>query len=259
MRITTFNANGIRSAAAKGFFAWWRELDADLLCLQETRAGTAEVEALVDRHLPGYQAFHRPAHSRAGYSGVAIITRRAPDAVLAELGWPELDREGRYLELRFGRRSVVSLYLPSGSSSPERQDFKFRVMHFLEPVLSAWLASGRETIVAGDLNIVRGPKDIRNFRANQKNSGCLPEERAWLNARIEEGWIDTYRALRPDGEGYTWWSQRGQARSKDVGWRIDYQLASPELGGRLLGCAIAPRELRFSDHAPYTVDYRDDD
>ncbi len=259
MRVTTFNANGLRSAAAKGFLSWWAAQDGDLLCLQETRASTAEVERLVFSHLRGYRIFHRPAQSRAGYSGVAIVSRRAPDAVRDELGWSDFDREGRYLELRFGRLSVVSLYLPSGSSSPERQDFKFRVMHFLEGVLSDWRTSGRSVIVAGDLNIVRGPKDIRNFRANQKNSGCLPEERAWLNARIEEGWIDTYRALCPEGEEYTWWSQRGQARAKNVGWRIDYQLASPPLHGRLLACAIAPRELRFSDHAPYTVDYRDDD
>ncbi|GIX32616.1 MAG: exodeoxyribonuclease III [Lysobacterales bacterium] len=258
MRVTTFNANGLRSAAAKGFFAWWRKLDAELLCLQETRASTAEVEALVTHHLPGYRVFHRPAETRTGYSGVAIACRREPDRVIGELGWPEFDREGRYLELCFGALRVISLYLPSGSSSPERQAFKFQVMHFLESVWSEWLASGRPMIVAGDLNIVRGPKDIRNFRANQKHSGCLPEERAWLNARIEEGWIDTYRALRPEGEEYTWWSQRGQARSKDVGWRIDYQLVSPKLSGRLLDCSIAPRELRFSDHAPYTVDYRDD-
>lgn len=258
MRITTFNANGLRSAAAKGFLAWWAEQDGDVLCLQETRASTAEVEALIVRELPGYHVFHRPAETRAGYSGVAIVCRRRPDRVLSELGWPEFDREGRYLELRFGALSVVSLYMPSGSSSPHRQAFKFRVMHFLEPVLAQWLASGREFVVAGDLNIVRGPKDIRNFRANQKNSGCLPEERAWLNARIEEGWIDTYRRLNPEGEEYTWWSQRGQARSKNVGWRIDYQLVSPSLGERVQAYAIAPRALRFSDHAPYTVDYRDE-
>ncbi|OZB72608.1 MAG: DNA-(apurinic or apyrimidinic site) lyase, partial [Lysobacterales bacterium 13-68-4] len=193
---------------------------------------------------------------KKGYSGVAIYARREPDAVLTELGWDEFDNEGRYIEARFGKLSVVSLYFPSGSSGEERQQFKFRAMDWIAPIFDGWLKSDRQYVICGDWNIVRSEKDIKNWKSNQKNSGCLPEERAWLNGLVERGWVDSYRSLRPEGEDYTWWSNRGRARENDVGWRIDYQIVSPALRARLRDCSIY-RDQRFSDHAPYTVDYAD--
>ncbi len=263
MRIISFNANGLRSAASKGFFDWFAAQQADVLCVQETKA--QEHQLREGDHVPvGYHAAFRDARKK-GYSGVAVYSRREPDAVLDAAGWAPFDDEGRYLEARFGRLSVVSLYLPSGSSGDERQNFKFEVMAWLAPLLAGWLRSGRDYVLCGDWNIVRSRRDIRNWTSNQKNSGCLPAEREWLNALCADapaeqdlaagrGWIDTYRVLRPEGEEYTWWSQRGAARAKDVGWRIDYQFATPGLRERLRDCAIA-REPKFSDHAPYTVDY----
>jgi exodeoxyribonuclease-3 len=255
MRIVSFNANGIRSATEKGFFRWFARQKADVLCLQETKA--QEHQLTGKQFLPkGYRAYFRDASTKKGYSGVAIYTRREPDELRTALGWEAFDEEGRYLEARFGNLSVVSFYIPSGSSGELRQGFKFEAMAFLEPILRQWLASGRDYVLCGDWNIVRSRLDIRNWTSNQKNSGCLPAERDWLNGHCREGtgWIDTYRALHAEGQDYTWWSNRGAARENDVGWRIDYQFATPGLHDRLRACSIL-RAPRFSDHAPYTVDY----
>lgn len=265
MRIVSLNANGIRSAARKGFFDWFDAHDVDVLCLQETKARTHQ---LVDDPVftrAGYHDCFHDAECKKGYSGVAIYSRREPDEVLTTLGREDFDREGRYIEARFGNLSVVSLYFPSGSSGDERQQYKFRIMEWFAPVLDAWLASGRDYVLCGDWNIVRSERDIRNWKSNQKNSGCLPAERAWLNGMVadacgddtpapEHGWLDSFRALKPDTVEYTWWSNRGRARENNVGWRIDYQLITPSLRKRLQGCSIY-RDERFSDHAPYTVDY----
>ncbi|SKA00714.1 exodeoxyribonuclease III [Novilysobacter spongiicola] len=259
MRIISFNANGLRSAARKGFFEWFRDQDADVLCVQETKA--QEHQLAGPEFLPeGYRAFFRDATTKKGYSGVAIYTRREPDEVRTAMGWEPFDEEGRYIEARFGNLSVVSFYIPSGSSGELRQGFKFEVMDWLRPQLQEWLASGRDYVLCGDWNIVRSALDIRNWKSNQKNSGCLPPERDWLNGLCGEGgdggpcWVDTYRALNPEAQDYTWWSNRGAAYAKDVGWRLDYQFVTPGLAERLRGCSIL-REPRFSDHAPYTVDY----
>lgn len=264
MRIISFNANGIRSAANKGFFDWFAEQDADILCVQETKAQEHQLTGEEFRP-PGYHVAFRDATTKKGYSGVAIYSRREPDELRTGLGWDPFDDEGRYIEARFGNLSVVSFYIPSGSSGELRQGFKFQVMDWLKPILDEWLASGRDYVLCGDWNIVRSRNDIKNWTSNQKNSGCLPPERAWLNGQIadacgdgspqpDHGWVDTFRALKPDAVEYTWWSNRGRARANNVGWRIDYQLATPSLRERLTGCSIA-REPRFSDHAPYTVDY----
>jgi len=264
MRIISFNANGLRSAATKGFFDWFRAQDADVLCVQETKA--QEHQLHVPELLPdGYQAFFKDAITKKGYSGVGIYTRRPPDEVRTSLGWAPFDDEGRYIEARFGNLSVVSFYIPSGSSGDVRQGFKFEVMEWLKPILDEWLRSGRDYVLCGDWNIVRARNDIKNWTSNQKNSGCLPAERAWLNGQIgdacgdgtaapEQGWLDSYRVLRPDAAEYTWWSQRGAARANDVGWRIDYQFITPSLRDAVKGCAIH-KDPRFSDHAPYVVDY----
>ena len=255
MRIITFNANGVRSAATKGFFKWLKKQDADVVCLQETKS---QEDQLTDKTFrpDGHHCFYRDATTRKGYSGVAIYSRREPDEVRSSLGWAPFDDEGRYLEARYGKLSVVSLYVPSGSSGEERQRFKFKVMDWFKPVLDEWLASGRHYVVCGDWNIVRSRLDIKNWTSNQKNSGCLPAERDWLNGLCAEktGWVDSYRALNPEGEDYTWWSNRGAARAKNVGWRIDYQMVTPSLRAKLKSCAITPKP-RFSDHAPFTVDY----
>lgn len=259
MRVVSFNANGLRSVASKGFFDWFAGQHVDLLCVQETKAQEAQLGAEVFRP-SGYRTYFHDAVTRKGYSGVAIYSKREPDEVLRTLGVAEFDAEGRYLEARFGRLSVVSLYFPSGSSSELRRGFKFRCMDWFASILHGWLHSDRDYIVCGDWNIVRSRQDIHNWSSNQKTSGCLPEERAWMNALFtprspnERAWVDSYRHLRPEGEEYTWWSSRGAARQKDVGWRIDYQVVSPGLRDRLLDCGIH-KEPRFSDHAPYYVDY----
>ena len=264
MKIITFNANGIRSAASKGFFDWLRGQDADVTCIQETKAQEDQLTDAVFRPA-GRHCFYRDAVTKKGYSGVAIYARRQPDAVLTQIGWKPFDDEGRYIEARFGKLSVVSLYVPSGSSGEERQAFKFLAMKKLQKIFDDWLASGREYVLCGDWNIVRSERDIKNWKSNQKNSGCLPDERAWLNGMLadahgddtaapKQGWLDAFRVVKPEAQEYTWWSNRGGARANDVGWRIDYQIATPGIGRKAHACAIT-REPRFSDHAPFAVDY----
>jgi exodeoxyribonuclease-3 len=256
MRIISLNANGIRSAASKGVFEWLRDQNADVVCLQETKAQEHQLTDPMFRP-DGHHCFYHDARSKKGYSGVAIYARRELDEVLTTLGWDEFDNEGRYIEARFGNLSVVSLYFPSGSSGDERQQFKFKAMEWITPIFDAWLKSGRDYVICGDWNIVHTKNDIKNWSSNQKNSGCLPQERAWLDLLfLQRGWVDSFRSIRPEAVEYTWWSNRGQARANNVGWRIDYQVCTPSLRERLLDCSIY-RDQRFSDHAPYIVDYAD--
>ncbi len=260
MRIISFNANGLRSASRKGFFEWFATQDADVLCVQETKAQEHQL-AGPEFMPPGYKAWYRDATTRKGYSGVAIYARREPDEIRTALGWPEFDEEGRYLEARFGNLSVVSFYIPSGSSGELRQGYKFQVMEWLAPILEQWRSSGRDYVLCGDWNIVRSRLDIRNWTSNQKNSGCLPAERDWFNQMCVDstpdgssGWVDAYRVLHPQGQDYTWWSNRGAARANNVGWRIDYQIVTPSLRDTLQACSIHTG-TRYSDHAPFIVDY----
>ncbi len=253
MRVITFNANGIRSAAGKGFFTWLAEQNADVVCIQETKAQRRQLP-FDPYHPVGYSCHYHDA-ARKGYSGVALYARREPDDVRTELGWPECDTEGRWLEARFGPLSVVSLYLPSGSSSPERQGVKFDFLARLAEPLRVMRASGREFILCGDWNIAHKEIDLKNWRANRDHSGFLPEERAWMDDLFGPwGWVDAFRVVSPEPEQYTWWSNRGQAWARNVGWRIDYQVITPGLAEQVYAAAIY-RDQRFSDHAPLTLDY----
>lgn len=258
MHIVSLNLNGIRAAARKGCFEWMAACGADVFCLQETKAQPADLQHDAAFAPPGWHAAFNSAQKK-GYAGVAIYSRRAPDAVLDKLGAAEFDDEGRYLEYRFGKLSVVSLYLPSGSSGPERQQSKERFMALFLPMLRDWAGSGRDYVLCGDWNIAHTEKDLKNWRGNRKNSGFLPHERAWLDTVFNDlGWVDAYRRLYPhaEGDGYTWWSNRGQAWAKNVGWRIDYQIVSPSLAARLRQASVY-KEQRFSDHAPLIVEYAD--
>ncbi len=253
MRIITANLNGIRSAATKGFFPWLLAQHADIVCVQELKAQAADMtaEMLAPHGFLGY--FHYA--EKKGYSGVGLYTRQKPDAVIEGLGIPAFDSEGRYLEAQYGNLSVVSLYLPSGSSGEERQGVKFKFMEAFMPHLVALKQSGREIILCGDWNIAHTEKDLKNWRGNRKNSGFLPEERAWLTHLFDQvGFVDVFRRLHPELEAYTWWSNRGQAWAKDVGWRIDYHIATPGIAQTARSTGIY-KEQRFSDHAPLMVDY----
>ncbi|MBY0339624.1 MAG: exodeoxyribonuclease III [Rhodocyclaceae bacterium] len=259
LRIISLNLNGIRSAATKGVFDWLAQQDADIVCMQELKAQAADMSPQMlaprfDHH--AYQGWFHYAEKK-GYSGVGIYSRHAPDNVVIGLGNAEFDAEGRYVQLDFKGLSVVSVYLPSGSSSPERQEAKFRFLDVFYPHLQQLKAAGREVVVCGDWNIAHREIDLKNWKGNLKNSGFLPEERAWMSRVFDEqGWVDVYRRLYPEQgeEAYTWWSNRGQAWAKNVGWRIDYQIATPAIAAAAQAAAVY-KASRFSDHAPLTVDY----
>ncbi|MBC7756809.1 MAG: exodeoxyribonuclease III [Bdellovibrio sp.] len=261
MRIITANLNGIRSAANKGFFSWLQTTNADVVCLQEVKAQAADMTAEMLAPAGFYGHFHYA--QKKGYSGVGIYSKAKPDLVIEGLGhlnndMADIDSEGRYIEAQFGNLSVISLYLPSGSSGEERQAFKFSVLKRIMPHLEALKASGREVVVCGDVNIAHQEIDLKNYKGNKKNSGFLPEERAWLSDLVSRvGWVDVYRSLHPatTDECYTWWSNRGAAYEKNVGWRLDYQIATPELAQKAIASTIYKLE-RFSDHAPFIVDYQ---
>lgn len=253
MRIITLNLNGIRSAARKGFFTWLAQQDADLVCLQELKAQAADMteEMLAPPGFRGYFHFSE----KKGYSGVGIYAKPELENIVSGLGWPDMDHEGRYIQVDFGNLSVVSIYLPSGSSSEERQAVKFDFIERFLPHLMELKACGREFILCGDWNIAHTEKDLKNWRGNQKNSGFLPEERAWLTRVFEEvGFVDVFRRLCQEPEQYTWWSNRGRAWEKNVGWRIDYHIATPNVAA-LARAAYIYKDERFSDHAPLIIDY----
>lgn len=254
-RIITANLNGIRAAHRKGFFDWLPAQQADFICVQELKAQADNLSA--EMLAPaGYHSVFQYAEKK-GYSGVGIYSRHQPDAVRIGLDEPFFDAEGRYVEVRLGKLSVASVYIPSGTSGDERQAVKYRFMDLFFEHLKELRNSGQDVVVCGDWNIAHREIDLKNWRANQKNSGFLPDERAWISRLLDEqGWCDVYRALHPDatGEAYTWWSNRGQAWQNNVGWRLDYQLATPALAARARAASVY-KEQRFSDHAPLTIDY----
>jgi exodeoxyribonuclease III len=253
MRIITANVNGIRAAARKGFFDWLPKQNADVVCIQETKAQVHQLEDDIFRP-QGYHCYYHDAEKK-GYSGVALYCKAEPDEVIVGMGNEEFDAEGRYIEARFGNLSVISLYMPSGSSKEERQIAKYRCMDFFENKMQEMKDSGRDVLICGDWNIAHKNEDIRNWKGNLKNSGFLPEERAWLDKLFDEmGFIDAFRELPQEEHQYTWWSNRGQARANNVGWRIDYHILTPGMKGKVKATEIY-REESFSDHAPLIIDY----
>jgi len=253
MRIITFNANGIRSAERKGFFSWLPQQKADFVCIQETKAQTAQLSN--DAFWPqNYHCFYHDAEKK-GYSGVALYCKKKPADVIKGIGWDDIDSEGRYIEAKLGNLSIISLYLPSGSSSEERQSIKFKFLDRFMPYLQELAQNGRDYFICGDWNIAHKEIDLKNWRGNKKNSGFLPEERAWLDQLFgQEKWIDAFRSINEEAEQYTWWSNRGQAWTKNVGWRIDYQILSPQLK-QITQSATIFKDIRFSDHAPLIMDF----
>jgi len=257
MKIITLNLNGIRSASRKGFYSWLEAQNADFVCLQELKAQqedlTAEMQSPKD-----YFGFFSYAQKK-GYSGVGIYTRIKPNKVITNLGIPDIDDEGRYLELDFDSLIVISVYLPSGSSGEDRQIFKYQVLDKINKIFEVKINQGKDIVICGDFNIAHQDIDLKNFKGNRKNSGFLPDERAWLTDLFSRlGFYDIYRQLYPthSDESYTWWSNRGQAWLKNVGWRIDYQIANRTLMNKALSANIY-KETRFSDHAPLVVIYED--
>ena len=261
LKIISANLNGIRSASSKGFFEWMGQYNADYVCVQEVKAQDGDLtDAMRAPHYSedsSYQGYFHFAEKK-GYSGTGVYAKEKPLQIMTGFGVEEFDAEGRYTELVYPKLSVVSVYLPSGSSSDERQQAKFRFLDAFFPHLQALRASGREVVVCGDWNIAHTEKDLKNWKGNLKNSGFLPEERAWMTQLLggQMDWVDVYRSLQPEAteEGYTWWSNRGQAWAKNVGWRIDYQIASPGLAGTARRASVY-KDQRFSDHAPLTVEY----
>ena len=255
MKIITLNLNGIRSAARKNFFRWMGRQRADVVCVQELKAQECDLDGTL-RAPGGFRGFFHCAEKK-GYSGVGLYYRREPDRAACGVGNKEADSEGRYARADFGELSIISVYLPSGSSGAHRQASKFRFMDYFFPHLKKLAAEGREVLLCGDWNIAHREIDLKNWRSNQKNSGFLPEEREWLGKVFDDlGWVDVYRRLHPDttGDAYTWWSNRGQAWAKNVGWRLDYHLATPGIA-HLARRETIYKEQRFSDHAPITVEY----
>ncbi|MBV7435066.1 exodeoxyribonuclease III [Cardiobacteriaceae bacterium TAE3-ERU3] len=253
-KIITFNANGIRAAERKGFFDWLATQDADAVCIQETKAQQSQLD--------GNPAFFPLAHNyyhdavKKGYSGTALYLKHKPDEVIKGIGWPEIDEEGRYIEARYGDLHIISLYMHSGTSGDHRQVKKEAFMEKFMPYLRERAQRGDRIILCGDINIAHTERDIKNWKGNLKNSGFLPHERAWLTTLFASGFKDAFRLVNDEDHQYTWWSQRGQARANNVGWRIDYHIISDNLAPMVQSAEIYTAE-RLSDHAPLILTYDD--
>jgi exodeoxyribonuclease III len=256
LRLVTLNLNGIRSAADKGFVPWAEQTGADCIGVQEVKAQADTVQGRFDTL--GEMRGHFHYAQKKGYSGVGLYAKKAPSDVKIGFGSKEFDAEGRWVETRFDtakkKFSVISCYFPSGSSGPERQEAKFRFLAKMYPHLVK-LKAEREFVLMGDVNIAHHEIDLKNWKGNQKNSGFLPDERAWLTKLFDKaGLVDVFRTLNNKPEQYTWWSQRGQARAKNVGWRLDYHIATPAVAATVKREEIFLAQ-RFSDHAPVVMDY----
>ena len=253
MKIVTFNANGIRSAERKGFFDWMSETAPDVVCIQELKAQQDQLTGEVF-HPQGYQGFFHCAEKK-GYSGTAIYTKQTPSDLSLGLGWDDFDAEGRCVRADFENLTIISIYMPSGTSSDERQQFKEVILDRIQPLLLQFQADGREYIICGDINIAHKPVDLRNWKGNRKNSGFLPQERAWMDWLFgSAGFVDAFRLVNSRPGQYTWWSNRGNAYDNNVGWRLDYHILSNNLKKTVKSVHVY-RETKFSDHAPVTADF----
>jgi exodeoxyribonuclease-3 len=253
MRVMTFNCNGIRAAARKGFFDWLDSRDVDVVCLQETKA---QLDQLTDPVFQPQQ-FHCHYYDavKKGYSGTALYCRREPQKVSRGLGFEIADTEGRYMQADFDGVSIASLYLPSGSSGEERQARKYSFMEEYMQHMKSLRKQDREYIICGDWNICHKEIDLKNWKPNQKNSGFLPEERQWLDQLYDDvGFVDAFREVNQEAEQYSWWSNRGQARTNNVGWRLDYHVVTPGLQNKVVSAEIYTGQ-NFSDHAPVILEY----
>jgi len=262
MKIITFNVNGIRAASRKGFWDWFVKQGADILCMQELKAHGHQIPEVAKPD--GYHHYYHFAE-KPGYSGVALYSRHKPDAVHTGFGtvdpdtdWSDMDAEGRYIQADFGNLSVISIYFPSGSSSEERQTVKYAFLDRFLPFVSRLKNKGREIILCGDINIAHNNIDLKNWRGNQKNSGFLPQERAWMDRLLNDaGFVDVFRTLYPEKEQYSWWSNRGRAREKNVGWRIDYHICTPAIATMIQEISVFTGSW-YSDHAPVTAIFGDE-
>jgi exodeoxyribonuclease III len=254
VRVITLNLNGIRSAANKGFVQWLGQSGADFVCVQEVKAQANVMTELLAK--PAGYTGHFHFAQKPGYSGTAVFTRHAPHKTQQGFGSVEFDAEGRYTQLDIGNLSIISVYFPSGTSGDARQQAKYRFLAEFVRHMDELRASGRDVLVCGDVNIAHKEIDLRNWKSNQKNSGFLPEERAWVTDLLDQrGWIDVHRTLiGPEAVVYTWWSQRGAAYEKDVGWRLDYHFATPSIAAKAKSAHVY-KEQKFSDHAPLVIDY----
>jgi exodeoxyribonuclease-3 len=255
MKVITFNANGIRAAARNGFYSWLETQDADFVCIQETKAQIHQLEPQELYYPPGYFCDYYDAQKK-GYSGVAIYAKHTPLNIVKGMGFDYCDNEGRYIQFDYPNLSVISLYLPSGTSGDGRQEVKYSFLASFAEHLQGLRSEGRELIICGDYNIAHKKMDLKNWRGNQKNSGFLPEERAWMDELFGSlGFIDAFRVHNQEEHQYTWWSYRNKnAWADNVGWRIDYQVITPGLSDRVSATYIY-REARLSDHAPLVIEY----
>ena len=253
MKVVTFNANGIRSAARKGFFEWMQDSDPDVVCMQELKAHRDQLaENLLAPQ--GYRGYFQFAEKK-GYSGTAIYCKAPPSDVKVGLGWNDFDSEGRLVRIDYNNLSIISIYLPSGTSSDDRQKFKEIILDRLKPVLLNFRKEKRDFIICGDINIAHKPVDLRNWKGNRNNSGFLPQERAWMDWLFgEAGYVDAFRVINSRPGQYTWWSNRGEAYAKNVGWRLDYHIVTAGLSKRTESVSVF-RETKFSDHAPVIVNF----
>jgi exodeoxyribonuclease-3 len=252
MKIITYNVNGIRSAFSKNWLGWLQATDADVICLQEIKASPDQLVDLLLLEQMGYQHYWNPAEKK-GYSGTAIFTKQTPTHIEYGCGMEDYDREGRIIRVDFEECSVMSAYFPSGSSGEERQEFKFRFLDDFQAYIDKLIVDYPKLVIAGDYNICHRPIDIHNPKSNANSSGFLPAEREWMENFINGGFIDSFRHFNSEPHQYTWWSFRASARNKNLGWRIDYNMVSKELGTHLNRAAILP-EARHSDHCPVMLE-----
>ena len=252
VRVITFNANGIRSAARKGFFGWMLAQAPDFVCVQETKAQEHQLPG--EAVMAGYSAVYLDAVKK-GYSGVAIYARRPPSKVARGLGFGSLDDEARFLRFDYENLSVCSLYVPSGTMGPARQEVKYEFLDRFLPEMRRMKSEGRPMLVAGDYNIAHLDIDVFSPKACANTTGFLPPERAWFDRVTDEvGWVDAFRVVNKERKQFTWWSGWKNAYPNNLGWRIDYQLVTPQLAGEVRAASI-DRSERWSDHAPVTIDY----